>query len=86
MTGAATSSRASVDRPGMRARRLALMALRPGAFDDPDNPEGLRRAGEYSAKQYTVSHMAPARGSLAFAGQVAGLVYESFRPDAEKTA
>jgi len=45
------------------------------AFDDPDNPEGLRRAGEYSAKQYTVSHMAPARGSLAFAGQVAkGLV------------
>ena len=45
------------------------------AFDDPDNREGLRRAGEYSAKQYTVSHMAPARGSLAFAGQVAkGLV------------
>ena len=45
------------------------------AFDEPANPEGLRRAGEYSAKQYTVPHTAPPRGSLAFAGQVAkGLI------------
>jgi sugar transferase (PEP-CTERM/EpsH1 system associated) len=40
------------------------------AFDDPQNPEGLRRAGEYSTKQYAVPHTAPPRGSIAFAGQV----------------
>ena len=39
-------------------------------FDDGTNPEGLRRAGEYSSKQYTVAHTVPRRGSLAFAGQV----------------
>lgn len=45
------------------------------AFEDPANPEGVRRAGEYSVKQYTVPHTAPQRGSLAFAAQVAkGLV------------
>ena len=39
-------------------------------FDNGTNPEGLRRAGEYSSKQYTVTHTVPRRGSLAFAGQV----------------
>ncbi len=32
MTGTATSSRAGVERPGMRARRLALMALFESEF------------------------------------------------------
>lgn len=44
-------------------------------FDDAHNPEGSRRAGEYSSHQYVVPHVVPPKRSLAFAGQlVSGLV------------
>jgi glycosyltransferase involved in cell wall biosynthesis len=46
-------------------------------FDYGNNPEGPRRAGEYSSKQYTVRHTAPRRGSLAFAGQVIAGAFSS---------
>jgi N utilization substance protein B len=45
MTGAATSSRASVDRPGMRARRLALMALFESEFGAASAGDALVRLG-----------------------------------------
>jgi glycosyltransferase involved in cell wall biosynthesis len=44
--------------------------LHYAALDYGNNPEGLRRAGEYSSKQYAVPHMLPPRRSAAFAGQV----------------
>ena len=44
-------------------------------FDDTQNTEGPRRAGEYSSRQYVVPHVVPPKRSLAFAGQlVSGLV------------
>jgi polysaccharide biosynthesis protein PslH len=46
-------------------------------FDDGRNPEGPRRAGEYSTRAYAVRHSVPPRRSLHFAGQLAaGLVSE----------
>jgi polysaccharide biosynthesis protein PslH len=45
------------------------------AFDDPANPEGPLRSGEYSSYAYRVPHSVPPRRSLRFAGQLArGLV------------
>lgn len=45
------------------------------AFDDPEQPEGPRRAPEYSAAHYAVPHHVPGKRSLAFVGQlVQGLV------------
>ena len=42
------------------------------AFDDPAQPEGLRRAGEYSTRAYPIAHSAPSKKSLKFVGQLAG--------------
>ncbi len=45
------------------------------AFDDPAQPEGVRRAGEYSAKAWPVRHHVPPKTSPRFAVQLAqGLV------------
>jgi sugar transferase (PEP-CTERM/EpsH1 system associated) len=45
------------------------------AFDDPRQPEGLRRSHEYCFRAYPVCHLVPQRRSLRFAGQLArGLV------------
>ena len=45
------------------------------AFDDPLQPEGLRRSAEYCTKAYPVQHKVPPRRSLGFALQLAaGLV------------
>jgi len=37
------------------------------AFEDPDHPEGLARAGEYASFYYSVPHRLPKKRSLAFA-------------------
>lgn len=42
------------------------------AFDDPAQPEGLARAGEYSARAYPVAHRVVDKRSPAFALQLAG--------------
>ncbi len=57
------------------------------AFDDPSNPEGLRRSSEYSTRCYPVSFSVAPKRSLAFAWQltrgllsrfpVAGMRYRS---------
>jgi len=39
-------------------------------FEDTQNTEGARRAGEYSSRQYAVPHVVPSKRSLAFAGQL----------------
>lgn len=45
------------------------------AFEDPSQPEGLRRAGEYSAKAWPVRHHVPPKTSPRFAVQLAqGLI------------
>lgn len=41
------------------------------AIEDPAYPEGPSRSPEYSARSYPFQHAVPARGSLAFYGQVA---------------
>jgi len=41
------------------------------AYEDPNQPEGLRRAGEYSTRAYAVNRPVPKRGSAAFFGQLA---------------
>jgi glycosyltransferase involved in cell wall biosynthesis len=40
------------------------------AFEDPGQPEGLARSGEYAAHAYPVRHSVPPKRSLAFAGQL----------------
>jgi glycosyltransferase involved in cell wall biosynthesis len=47
------------------------------AFDDGVSPEGLRRANEYSFKQYAIPHTAPPRRSLAFAAQLVAGTFSS---------
>jgi glycosyltransferase involved in cell wall biosynthesis len=47
------------------------------AFEDPAQPEGLRRAGEYSTRVYPFRHHVPARTSPRFALQVAGGLFSS---------
>jgi glycosyltransferase involved in cell wall biosynthesis len=42
------------------------------ALDDPAEPEGLRRADEYSSRAYPVPRHVPPRRSAAFLGQLAG--------------
>jgi glycosyltransferase involved in cell wall biosynthesis len=42
------------------------------AYDDPSQPEGVQRAGEYSARAYPVAHHAPSKRSLGFVIQLAG--------------
>ena len=42
------------------------------AFDDPLNPEGLQRAGEYSTRSYPITHSAPSKRSAGFVMQLAG--------------
>lgn len=45
------------------------------ALDDPANPEGAQRAGEYSAKSWAIPHIVPPKTSPRFAMQlVQGLV------------
>ena len=44
-------------------------------FDDGTNPEGIRRAGEYSSKQYVIPFTIPPKRSLAFAGQLVKGLY-----------
>jgi glycosyltransferase involved in cell wall biosynthesis len=39
------------------------------AFDDPEHPEGIQRATEYSTRAYPVTHRVPPRRSVAFAMQ-----------------
>jgi len=41
------------------------------AYDDPAQPEGLRRASEYSFRAYPVNRPIPSRGSPRFFGQLA---------------
>ena len=41
------------------------------AFDDPANPEGLRRSSEYSTQAYAVSHRIVPKRSIRFVGQLA---------------
>lgn len=41
------------------------------AIEDPLQPEGPARSSEYSTRSYASKHAVPARGSLAFYGQVA---------------
>ncbi len=45
------------------------------AFDNPAEPEGLARAGEYCSYVYPVRHRPPASRSLKFALQVAGSIF-----------
>lgn len=40
------------------------------AFDDGQNPEGLKRSSEYCARAYAVPHIVPPRRSVRFAGQL----------------
>jgi polysaccharide biosynthesis protein PslH len=40
-------------------------------FENPAEPEGVARSGEYSTRAYPVTHRPPAKNSLAFAGQLA---------------
>ncbi len=42
------------------------------AFDNPAQPEGLQRAGEYSTRAYPIAHEAPSKRSVKFLGQLAG--------------
>jgi len=42
------------------------------AFDNPAQPEGLERAGEYSTRAYPIAHEAPSKRSLRFVAQLAG--------------
>ena len=42
------------------------------AYDSPSQPEGLRRAGEYSTRAYPITHHAPSKRSLGFVIQLAG--------------
>ena len=41
------------------------------AFDNPAEPEGVERAGEYSTRAYPVRNDAPPKGTLGFALQAA---------------
>src|SRR5204862_3827124 len=41
------------------------------AFDDPANPEGLRRSPEYSTQAYPVSYRIVPKRSIRFVGQLA---------------
>jgi len=45
------------------------------AFDNPAEPEGLRRAKEFCSRVYPVRHDAPPKRSLRFALQVAGSLF-----------
>ena len=45
------------------------------AFDDPSNPEGLRRSSEYSAYAYPVAHELVPKQSIRFAGQLLSGVF-----------
>jgi len=47
------------------------------AFDDPSQPEGLARAGEYSSRAYPIRHSVPPRRSAAFAAQLATGLFSS---------
>ncbi|MEO7144287.1 MAG: glycosyltransferase family 4 protein [Bryobacteraceae bacterium] len=47
------------------------------AFEDPDQPEGMRRSPEYSTRAYPVPHHAPPRGSAGFAVQAAANLFSS---------
>ena len=47
------------------------------AFENPAQPEGLRRAGEYSTRVYPFRHLAPAHTSPRFAMQVAAGLFSS---------
>lgn len=47
------------------------------AFEDPAQPEGLRRASEYSTRVYPFRHHVPARTSPRFAMQVAAGLFSS---------
>jgi glycosyltransferase involved in cell wall biosynthesis len=42
------------------------------AYDNPDQPEGLQRAGEYCSRAYPVELAVPPRRSLGFVAQLAG--------------
>jgi glycosyltransferase involved in cell wall biosynthesis len=42
------------------------------AFENPAEPEGPQRAGEYSTRAYPVTHQVPSRRSAAFAAQAVG--------------
>ena len=47
------------------------------AFDNPAQPEGLQRAGEYCSKAYPVPLNVPPRRSAKFAGQLLANVWSS---------
>ena len=48
------------------------------AFDDPANPEGLRRSVEYAAHAYPVSHQLVSKSSPKFAAQLAAGLFSKF--------
>jgi polysaccharide biosynthesis protein PslH len=45
------------------------------AYNDPQQPEGMARAGEYSTRAYPVNRPVPKRGSAAFFAQLAGNLF-----------
>jgi polysaccharide biosynthesis protein PslH len=45
------------------------------AYNDPREPEGLARAGEYSTRAYPVNQPAPKRGTVPFFAQLAGNLF-----------
>ena len=47
------------------------------AYDNPDQPEGLQRAGEYCSYAYPVNLDVPPRRSLGFVVQLAGNLVSS---------
>jgi len=47
------------------------------AFDDPAEPEGPARAGEYCTRAYPIRHVPPRKGSPVFYGQLAGNLFSS---------
>ncbi len=48
------------------------------AFDDPSNPEGVRRSSEYSAHAYPVPHRLVSKRSPRFAGQLLAGLFSKF--------
>ena len=47
------------------------------AYDDPNQPEGLKRAQEYCTRAYPVPHEVPPHASLKFVGQLAANAFSS---------
>lgn len=48
------------------------------AFDDPQNPEGLRRSGEYCSQAHPISHQVVSKRSPLFALQLAQGLFSQF--------